>query len=274
VAAVGEGVQSVAPGDRVVLYFYLNCGTCWACRSGEDTLCENVRQVGFNVPGGMAQYVVVPHTHAVPLAAQVPFHQAAIVADAVATVVHGIRNRAALRVGETVLVVGAGGLGLHAIQVAKLGGARVVAVDRVPEKLDLARQAGADAVFLSDQPELERAIAQAAGAPIDLAVDFVARPSSLRLAASCLRKGGRLLLVGYLSDTEVSIPTGDVVLRQLSILGVRAAPLQSFREAVRWVNEGRLRPVVTDRFSLEQANEALARLQNGQLLGRAVLDVA
>lgn len=273
VVAVGEGVSGVAPGDRVAVYFYLPCGRCRFCRTGEETLCERVRQFGFNLPGGMAQYMVVPDTHVARLADHVPFEQGAIIADAVATPVHGLRNRAGLRMGETVLVVGSGGLGLHAIQAARLGGARVLAVDRVPEKLELARQAGADEVFLTSRPHLEQALREASGGGVDLAVDFVGRPESLRLAVGALRRGGRLLMVGYLPDTELAVPTGEVVLRQLTILGVRAAPLQSFRETVQLVNEGRLRPMVTDRFDLEQANEALRRLEQGSLLGRAVLHV-
>lgn len=273
VAAVGEGVRSVAPGDHVAVYFYLPCGRCRACRTGEDTLCESVRQVGFNVPGAMAEYLVVPEANVVRIGRHVPFEEAAVIADAVATTVHGLRERAGLKVGESVLVIGAGGLGMHAIQVAKLGGARVVAVDQVPEKLELARQVGADAAFLIQSERVEEQVMEAAGGPLDLVVELVARPATMGLAARVLRKGGRLLMIGYQPGVDLAIPTADVVLRNLTILGSRASPLQSFRETVRLVEEGRIRPIVTHRYRLEDANEALERLRAGALLGRAVLVV-
>lgn len=274
VVAVGEGVTSLVPGDRVAVYFYLPCGRCRACRTGEDTSCDDARQIGFNLPGAMAEYLVVPEQNAVRIAPHVPFEGAAVIADAIATAVHGLRERAALKMGETALVIGAGGLGLHAVQVARLAGARVLAVDQVPEKLEMARQLGADGVFSIRTGRVVEQVLDAAGGPVDLVAEFVGKPETMGLAAAVLRKGGRLLMIGYQPGVELAIPTTEVVLRNLSILGSRASPLQTFRETVRLVNEGKIRPIVTDRYSLEQANEALERLKSGGLLGRAVLSLA
>ncbi|WP_324669419.1 alcohol dehydrogenase catalytic domain-containing protein [Geochorda subterranea] len=274
VVAVGEGVMSVAPGDHVALHIYLPCGRCRACWAGDETLCDSVRQLGFNLPGAMAEYVVVPEINAVRIGQHVPLEEAAIIADAVATTVHGLRERAGLRVGETVLVIGAGGLGLHAIQVARLGGARVLAVDQAPDKLELARKVGADDAFLIQSEHAAKQVLAAAGGPVDLVVELVAKPVTMSLAAAVLRTGGRLLMIGYQPGVDVAIPTPDVVLRNLSIIGSTASSLLSFRESVRLVEQGKIRPVVTDRYRLEEANEALERLKRGGILGRAVLLVA
>src|SRR5512133_3279422 len=145
IAAVGPGVEDVQVGDRVVVYFYINCGHCEMCRKNRGNICFEIRRLGFELPGAYAEYLLVPAGHVIPIG-DLDFVQTAILPDAVAVPYHAIRHQARVEPGQDVLIVGVGGLGVHAIQIAKLEGARVIAVDVDEERLELARQLGADEV--------------------------------------------------------------------------------------------------------------------------------
>ena len=144
VAAVGAEVSGFVPGDRVAVNFYLTCGVCEYCRQGRDTLCPQLRQHGFTVDGGFAEYLKTPGVNLCRAPDNVPLEHACILGDAVATSYHAVVKRAQARAGQTVACVGVGGVGLHALQVAKLSGARVIAVDINGERLEVARELGAD----------------------------------------------------------------------------------------------------------------------------------
>src|SRR5438876_6709310 len=149
VVEVGEGVTTVHRGDKVIVYFYLTCGYCRWCGSGREDLCANFRGfVGVHIDGGFAEYVRLPARNLVHIPPELDYTEAAIVADAVSTPLHALRERVQLRPPETVMVIGAGGgVGIHAVQMAKVLGARVIGVDVSDEKLALVRSMGADEVI-------------------------------------------------------------------------------------------------------------------------------
>ena len=260
-------------GDRVAVYFYQPCRSCYFCVSGLETSCENQKgQIGFTSHGAYAEYLCAPAINVAKLAPQVSFAEGAIIADAIATTVQGLKNRANLRAHEAVLVVGTGGLGLHAIQVAKLCGAAVIAVDEEERKLGLAKSVGADLAFnVRDKNLVAKVRAATDGLGVHVAVDLVGRRSTAAICIAAARSGGRLLVLGYDTDGFIEVPSAQLVIRQLSLIGSRATTLQSFREAVDLVNRGLIRPIVTDHFQLEQANDVLERLGTSGFDGRAVL---
>jgi D-arabinose 1-dehydrogenase-like Zn-dependent alcohol dehydrogenase len=146
VVEIGEGVEGLEPGTHVTVYPTLGCGVCEACRTGRENLCQRAPRTGFERDGGLSEYLLIPDRNAVRIDRAVPLEEAAILPDAVATAYHALVHRAKVRVGETVVVVGVGGLGIHAVQVARLIGARVIAADLAPEKLQAAEKFGAEVV--------------------------------------------------------------------------------------------------------------------------------
>ena len=146
VAQVGSEVRGFAPGDPGVVNFYVTCGRCQFCRVGRDTLCPEVRQHGFSIDGGFADYLKTPGVNLCKVPDHVSLEAACILGDAVATAYHAITKRAQVRPGTTVALIGVGGVGLHALQMARLAGGWVIAVDVSDARLALARTLGADTV--------------------------------------------------------------------------------------------------------------------------------
>ena len=220
VVAVGEGVQRTAVGDRVVLCWAPPCGACWYCGEGEPWLCERSSDAAGSpyatvdgVPvhpglstGGFAEETVVSERAVVPVPDAVPLEQAALVGCAVMTGVGAVLSTARVRAGQSVLVVGLGGVGLSVLQGARLAGAgRVVAVDRSPDKLELARTLGATDVLEAggDLPRQVRGLTERRG--VDHAFDCVGLAATIRACWSATRRGGTTTVVGIGSgDTQVS----------------------------------------------------------------------
>ncbi len=149
VVEVGSEVSNVKIGDRVVCHFYLTCKVCKFCRSGRETLCENWKgYVGMACDGGYAEYMCAPALNLCPLPESIPFTEGSIISDAIATPLHACREEAKVGPGDDVLVIGAGGgVGIHAVQMARLCGGRVLAADISREKLEMAKTLGADEII-------------------------------------------------------------------------------------------------------------------------------
>lgn len=271
---IGPQVEGVKTGDRVAVHFYITCGGCRYCLTQQESLCENGKgQIGFHRNGGLAEFVVVPAVNAIPLGGGVSFVQGSILADAVATPYHALRRRAGLRPGEVVIVVGAGGLGLHAVQIAKALGARVLAVDTIESHLEKAAELGADFLLCPERDSALEVIRQATGgAGADIVLDTVGQAETLERDLKWLCRAGKLLLVGYSPNRTFAVPSMDMVLRGLQIIGCRASTRQDLAEVVSWVEEKKILPLVEDILPLSQVNEAYNRLRAGNVVGRIVLE--
>lgn len=273
VSAVGNEVRGLRPGDHVSVHFYVTCGRCEYCRSGRETICPNLAgQLGFHINGGFAEYVMAPEENCIILPKQVLFDHAAILGDAVATSFRAIVTKGMVKPGETVLVMGAGGVGLHAVQVAKIAGADVVAVDISEEKLALSRQLGADAAILYEEgnylSELKKVTASCG---VHLVVETVGEPETLALNLSAVRRGGKLVVVGYKPGKRFPADPLDLLNREITVHGSRASTKDELRQVVGLVASNKLKPVVTREFSLIQINEALRLLKHNQVVSRAVV---
>jgi len=202
IAAVGSAVSYWQPGQRVVMAGGKPCGACAACARGRLDRCPHVEVMGFGYDGAWAEYVVVPAYTLCEIPDWLPFEQAAILADAVSTPYAGLVHRAALAAGETVGLWGIGGLGVHAVQIARLVGAGlVVAIDPVPAARERALRAGADhALDASDPDVLGQLAALTGGQGLDLAVDLVGSNAVLAQAAASLGRSGRVLMIGLSLD--------------------------------------------------------------------------
>lgn len=265
----GSGFQK---GDRVLVYNYWGCGRCPMCRIGQENLCLNLQGwVGFTNPGGFQEGLAVPPERLLPLPPGISPEQAAPIGCAIATAYRAVVTRAAVRPGELVGVIGAGGIGLHAVQIARAAGARVIAVDIDPRKLELARVFGAVAVLPEEAEETARRWGDGIG--LDAVIETVGHVHTVDLAIRMIRRGGRLIGVGYRLGDMASIHTPRWVLEEVTLMGSRYALRHEVEQAIRLVAEGLVRPVIDEVLPLESANEALERLERGQAIGRLVLQV-
>jgi L-iditol 2-dehydrogenase len=223
IAEVGPQVEGWKRGDRVTFDSTISCGTCWHCRRGEINLCNNRRVLGvscaeYRQDGAFAELVAVPARILYRLPDSLPFEEAAMV-EALSIAVHAA-GRMPVALGDVGLVVGAGMIGLLAVQTLKARGCGlVVAADVAPARLSLARTLGADATIDSrtaDVPAETRRLSGGRGA--DIAIEAVGIGPAIRTAVDSVRKGGSLTLVGNLSP-EVELPLQAVVTREISLFG-------------------------------------------------------
>ena len=271
VVAVGSGVHGVNAGDRVVVYFYLNCGRCEMCKKDRGNICFDIKRLGFELPGAYADYLMVPANNVIPIG-DLYYQLAAVLPDAVAVPYHAIRHQARVEPGQDVLIVGVGGLGVHAIQIAKLEGARVIAADVDEEHLDLARRLGADAVVntrAGDPSGQMKRLTDGAGA--DAVIEIVGTPESLAWTLPATKRGGRLIIVGYAPGRPWPLDTMAMHYNEWEVIGSRVETKAELAEVVGLVQAGKLRPVVSRTFPLAEANEALAEVAAGRITGRCVL---
>lgn len=273
VAQVGPGVANVQIGEHVVVALYVTCGRCVYCRTNRDNLCiDLVGRPGFELDGAFAEYFSIPARNLFPISPTVPLEKVAAMSDAVATSWHAVRRQARVAPGQTVVLLGVGGLGVHATQIVKLSGARAIALDRIPAKLAIAQRFGADmALNTGDGNVAAQLRDMTEGLGADAVLDFVASPETVRLGLQMLRRDGVLVLVGLTPDRPFTIDPQEMVLSEKRIVGSRTSSKQDLVEAIRLVEEGKITPVVSQRYSLEEVNEALDALRGGEAVGRIVV---
>ncbi len=275
VVAVGAATPGLQPGDHITVYPTESCGFCDYCRRGLENYCSDAPRTGFELNGGFGEYMRVSGRNAVKISPEVPWAEAAIIPDAIASVYHALTYRAKVQAGETVAIIGVGGLGIHAIQVAGLMGARVIAADVAPDKLDGAAEFSPDAIINSREQDLPQRVKELTGGiGADVVVETVggnAVAAVLPQSIGCLKLGGRLVVLGYNYGIPLAVDTADLIYGQWSILGARASTLQDVVEVARLVERGQLKPVVSELYPRQQAEQALARLRENPPLGRIVL---
>jgi propanol-preferring alcohol dehydrogenase len=267
----GEGVPPARAGERVIAYYYAGCGACERCLAGDENLCDALRaEYGFVTDGGFAEWIRVPARNAVPLPAHVPDVQAAPIGCAVTTAVHAA-SLARVGLGDWVVVLGAGAVGFGLVQVARLSGARVIAVGRTPAKLEKARELGAEHAVRAGAEDVARRVREITGGHgADVVFELVATRETMAASLAALAKRGRLVFVGYSQDDLRVHPIQLVVGEQVVTASV-GNTLAELRRAVGLVADGRVRTVVDRTLPLERFQEGLDALAAGALIGRAVL---
>ncbi len=271
VESLGPEVEGIHVGDPVLVPAVVSCGQCIPCRTGRDNICERMTMFGNHRDGGFAEYVTAPAAYVVPLPEGLPLVESALVADALSTPFHAVKNRAQVRAGENVAVFGCGGVGLNAVQSAAAFGASVIAVDVSEEKLALAKALGARETLNPAQGEVPKKIRKLTGGGVDAAFEVVGRPDVLQSAFESVRPGGRLVTVGY-SEEDWTLRVNRVMFREISIIGSLGCRSAEYPVILKMVREGRLQlaPLISARFRLEEINDALANLEHGKALGRQV----
>ena len=242
IALVGDQVPGWQLGDRVVMAGGRQCGHCRACVRGRPEECEAFEIMGFNFDGAWAQYVVVPYTGLSSVPDGIAFEQAAVLADAVSTPYAALTDRAALRAGESIGLWGIGGLGVHAVQVARLVGASpILALDPLPSARERALAIGADhALDPTADDVVEQVRRLTGGRMLDVAVDLVGSNQVLAQAASCLGRFGRCVMVGLSLDPIELGPWLFFGLQSQSLLWHLGYRKRHLDELVDLVHAGRL----------------------------------
>jgi len=287
VEAVGSDVVHLKPGDHVITFFTVFCGTCEFCVSGRPSLCvdrstqrpkgaapqlalfDGTPVAHFLNLSAYAELMLVHENACVAIDREMPLDRAALLGCAVITGAGAIFNDSKVRPGESVAVIGAGGIGLAAVNAAKIAGAgQIIVIDPVPEKRALAERMGATHSFDSSAPDVHKQVLKLSDGGVHYAIEAVGRPATAELAWTILRRGGTATILGMIAPgQEVKIPgptflTGKKL--QGSLLGSTQFPIDMPR-LVRMYLDGKLDldTMVAERIALPQVNEALAKLRQG-----------
>jgi alcohol dehydrogenase, propanol-preferring len=277
VAAAARGTR-YAEGDRVAVYNKLFCGECEQCLGGRNNICDNEPgQLGFNQDGGDQEYVLVPERNLVPVPDAVDFASAAVITCAGMTAVHATKL-SALRIAQTAIVNGIGGVGILVVQAARNAGAQVIAVADSAEKRQFALDNGAtDGIVIASPadyeslPGLVRDLTGGRGA--DVFFELVGTTDSMLAGVRSLAKGGRFVSTGY-TDQSLSIHPIEFILSETSLVSTVAATRQDLRDALRLAASGAMTVPVAAHYPLDGVMTALDALRARAVLGRQVLDLA
>ncbi|MBB76169.1 MAG: zinc-binding dehydrogenase [Planctomycetaceae bacterium] len=274
ITEVGASVRDFHVGDRVISYNFFHCGRCRNCRRGREQICPYLdRILGVRgVPGGYADYLCLPASQAVSIPKGIPWEDAAVLCDAGCTAYHAV-DRARVKLGETVVIFGVGGVGSFAVQFAKLAGARVIAIEQSDKKARWAEDLGVDVALDATSVDVGTELRQLTeGWGADCVIDIVGREETLTLGVDLLCNGGRLVIVGYTPD-HYSLSGKHFAQNELEVIGTRCGRRRDLDQAAQLLAQGRVKSIVTERYPLSDVNAAHQRLQSGEVLGRLVLDV-
>jgi acryloyl-coenzyme A reductase len=272
VVAVGESASGFSIGDRVcsTQREYV-CGCCTMCRTDRETLCPDTRFLGQDAGGGYAEYVAVGSDNLALLPANVDFPTGAIVACAVGTSYNAVCDTGQVRQGERVLITGAGGLGIHAIQIAHAAGAFVIATTRTPTKEVLLRQSGADRVIVAADGRFAGGVREAtSGRGADVAIDTVGGAVFHEIRRSMV-PGGRIVLVGEVTGQPIEVDIATIYRRGLRIISAVSTSRRQLEMVLRMVTTGQVKPMVDRTMPLADAAQAHRLVEDNAVAGRIVL---
>lgn len=273
VVALGAGVSDWRIGDRVVVDPIIACRQCSSCSRGETHMCRHSRVFGVQTPGGYAEYVAAPARQLLALPAKLDYSAAAAMAVTGPTAWHMLRRRANVSIGEDVLVIAAGsGIGVLGMQIAAAAGARVIATAGSEEKLQRARELGAAfAVNHSDPSWPDQVRDFTGGRGVDIVFEHVGQ-STWAGSLRALARGGRLVTCGGHSGFTVDMNLWHLFVKEHTIIGSFAATRQDFLDVMRLAEQGRLRQVVQETFSLADLPLAQQMLRDRKVFGKLMLD--
>lgn len=274
VEATGEDIDSsrIRVGDRVIVAPGLSCFRCANCLAGMDNLCESYRIIGAQVDGGYAEYAKAPGINIIPMPEGISFEEAAAFPLTFLTAWHMLIGRANLSPGEDVLIIAAGsGIGVAAVQIAKLAGARVIATAGTDEKLERARILGADEVINYTKEDITRRVKDITGGKgVDVVFEHVG-PATWDKSIATLAKNGRLITCGATTGPEVKVDLRYIFMRQQAIMGSTMGTRGELLHITKLIGQRRLKPVIDSVYPLSEARQAQERMLRRENFGKIVL---
>jgi D-arabinose 1-dehydrogenase-like Zn-dependent alcohol dehydrogenase len=272
VRALGPEAGGVALGQSYVVYPWIGCGTCAACRAGEELLCGASRLIGVRRDGGFADHLIIPHSRYLVPYDGLPRELACTFACSGVTAYSALKKVAGIGSEEWLAVIGTGGVGLNAIQMAgTVVGARVVAADIDAAKREQALASGAHAAIDNDADDAVAGTLSETSGGAAAAIDFVGSPETMKFGIDCLRRGGKLVVVGLFGGA-IDLPTITFPSRLLTVQGSFVGTLDEMKEVVALAQAGKIAPIPISTRPASEANAALEDLrQGGRVMGRTVL---
>ena len=269
VLAIGPDATGVSVGDRRVVYPWIGCGDCAQCRRGEEHLCTPGQALGIVKPGGFSDHVLVPHGRYLFDKGDVPDSLAATYACSGLTAFGALKKVGEIQDGDHIIIIGAGGVGMMAIQIARALGLDPIVVDIDETKLAAARDLGVTRTFDSSDRQTAKEIRKSTGGAYAV-LDFVGAEASVNYGLGCLRKGGMLLVIG-LYGGALSIPIPFLPMNARLIQGSYVGSLDDMSKLMAMVRDGKIAPIGITERPITEANQALEDLKAGKVSGRQVL---
>ena len=271
--SLGEQAEGFSKNEKVLVYPWIGEGLCPACRSGEENLCDKPRSLGIYTDGGYSDYVLVPsYKYLVKIGEELDTDSIAPLSCSALTSYGAVKN-ANLKPYDNVVVVGAGGLGLMAIQLAKaITGSRIIAMDLDDEKLKAAKENGAANIINSKKEDPIKAVMELTdNMGVDAVIDFVNASKTVETDMQLLRRRAKLVLVGLFGG-ELKLNLVAMPTKAYKLIGSYTGNITELVELVSLAKRGVIRPIISNRFKLNQATEALTMLKNGNILGRGIIN--
>jgi propanol-preferring alcohol dehydrogenase len=272
IAEIGDSVEGVKVGDDVLVYPWIGCGNCPTCEKGDTNLCEAPQSLGVFQDGGYAEYLLIPDYKFLAKISGIDLEGAASLACSGLTAYTAVK-KAISNSPENILIVGAGGLGLMGVQIAKaLSSAKIICADLTDEKLQKAKEMGADHIVnTKDSMASKNIMSICSEKGVDSIIDFVNAPSTVKLDLSIIRKRGNIVLVGLFGGA-VDLPLVSIPLKAITIQGAYTGNYNDMIELLDLAKRGVIKPIVSKRYSLDEVNTALEDLKNRKVIGRSVIN--
>ena len=261
-------------GMPVTAYFYLTCGHCKWCKINRETLCDNFKgYIGRQINGGYAEYISLPAKNFIPIPLSIKYKEnpieTGIISDAIATPLKVIK-KARIGITDKVGVIGAGGgLGIHMLRMLNLYNVKTIAIETKQIKEKSCRDSGASE-FINPNSNSKKEVIEdfTNNSGLDVVIDFVSSKSSLETGTELLGSGGRLVTLGG-SGEFFNIDSGNILLKEIEIIGSRYCSKQEVIDSLNLVSRGLITPLVTEKVSPYQANDLHERIEKGNVIGRA-----
>lgn len=273
VDSLGEEAEGFTKNEKVLVYPWIGEGVCPACRIGQENLCDKPRSLGVYRDGGYAEYVLVPsYKYLLRIDDGMDTNASATLSCSALTAYGAVKNTN-LKPNDNVVIIGAGGLGLMAVQLAKaITGAKIIVTDLDDEKLRVAKKNGADNVINSKKEDPVKAVLELTDkVGADAVIDFVNASKTVETDMQLLRRRARVVLVGLFGG-ELKLSLVTMPTRAYKLIGSYTGTLNDMVELVSLATRGVINPVVSDTYKLNQATEALSKLKDGKIIGRAVIN--
>jgi NADPH2:quinone reductase len=274
VSAVGEDVAGLSVGDRVLMNPSVSCGRCEFCARGDASLCESYILIGETTQGTCCERIAIPARNAIPIPDSLSFTDAASIPLVFLTAWRMLISRGRVSPGEDVLILGASaGVGIAAIQIAKVAGARVLAAASTDEKLALCSELGADVLInYTTEDFVKRVRSETGKRGVDVTVDYIGKDTWVKSLRS-LVGGGRLLTCGATTGYDPQTDLRHVFYRQLEVIGSTMGGHNDLMRPLKLILEGRMRPVVGAVFDLQDTAEAHRMMEERRALGKIVVNI-
>lgn len=272
IEAVGQNVESFAAGDDVLVYPWIGCGQCPACKSSNENLCDAPKSIGIFQDGGYADYIIVPHYKYLAKIDGIVLDEATSLACSGLTAYTAVK-KATVSLPDNIVIIGAGGLGLMGIQIAKaITQSKIICVDLDDKKLEVASKLGADVIINSKGANVAQDIIKVCGGTgAESVIDFVNAPPTVSLALEVIRKRGNLVLVGLFGGS-FSLSLVTIPLKSITIQGAYTGSYADMIELVNLAKKNAIKPTISKLYALDDANTALNDLKARKIIGRAVIN--